>query len=100
VAELVVKQQAILSSAAKLLKVGGRLVYATCSLLTVENEEIAQAFGLAHAGFKPLPIAEVLSSLKVESALSLCTSDGLYLRLWPHLHHTDGFFAAAWQRES
>jgi 16S rRNA (cytosine967-C5)-methyltransferase len=100
VAELVVKQQAILSSAAKLLKVGGRLVYATCSLLTVENEEIAQAFGLAHAGFKPLPIAEVLSSLKVESALSLCTSDGLYLRLWPHLHPTDGFFAAAWQRES
>ena len=100
VAELLVKQQAILSSAAKLLKVGGRLVYATCSLLTVENEEIAQAFGLAHAGFKPLPIAEVLSSLKVESAQSLCTSDGLYLRLWPHLHHTDGFFAAAWQRES
>jgi 16S rRNA (cytosine967-C5)-methyltransferase len=100
VAELVVKQQAILSSAAKLLKVGARLVYATCSLLTVENEEIAQAFGLAHAGFKPLPIAEVLSSLKVESAQSLCTSDGLYLRLWPHLHHTDGFFAAAWQRES
>jgi len=89
-----------LSSAARLLKLGGRLVYATCSLLTAENEEIAQAFGLAHPGFKPLPVAELLSALKIESAPTLCTSDGLYLRLWPHVHHTDGFFAAAWQRES
>ena len=99
-AELVVKQQAILSSAAKLLKVGGRLVYATCSLLMAENEDIAQAFGLAHPGFKSLSVADVLAAQKVEHAESLCTSDGLYLRLWPHVHHTDGFFAAVWVRES
>jgi len=43
-----------------------------------------------------MPVSELLSSLKVDKADSLCTSDGLYLRLWPHLHATDGFFAAVW----
>jgi len=47
-----------------------------------------------------LSVADVLAAQKVESAESLCTSDGLYLRLWPHIHHTDGFFAAVWVRES
>lgn len=100
VAELGVKQRSILQSAAKLLKVGGRLVYATCSFLVEENEQIAQEFSLAHAGFRPLLVSELLTQLKVEQALTLCTPDGMYLRLWPHLHQCDGFFAAAWVRES
>ena len=96
VAELTVKQTSILASAARLLKSGGRLVYATCSLLPEENEAIAQAFSAAHPEFEPLSVSQTLEALKVHDAASLCTADGLYLRLWPHLHASDGFFAAAW----
>ncbi|MCE1250773.1 MAG: RsmB/NOP family class I SAM-dependent RNA methyltransferase [Comamonadaceae bacterium] len=102
VAELTVKQAAILASAARLVKSGGRLVYATCSVLPEENEAIAEAFGAAHPDFAPLAAGELLAQLKVEGAASLCSGgdDGLrYLRLWPHLHQTDGFFAAVWQRK-
>jgi 16S rRNA (cytosine967-C5)-methyltransferase len=99
VAELVAKQSAILQSAARLLKSGGRLVYATCSLLPEENEQVADAFGASHKDFAPLPLAPELSRLKVQAAQNLCTPDGQYLRLWPHQHETDGFFAAAWVRK-
>ena len=96
VQELTQKQTAILASAARLVKSGGRLVYATCSVLPEENEAIAQAFSAAHPNFVPLSAADTLTELKVANAASLCTTDGLYLRLWPHLHATDGFFAAVW----
>ncbi len=96
VEELTVKQTSILASAARLVKSGGRLVYATCSVLPEENEAIAQAFSAAHPNFVPLSAADTLTELKVANAASLCTTDGLYLRLWPHLHATDGFFAAVW----
>ncbi|MDP3759072.1 MAG: RsmB/NOP family class I SAM-dependent RNA methyltransferase [Ramlibacter sp.] len=99
VQEMTAKQAAILQSAARLLKPGGRLVYATCSLLPAENEEIALAFSQAHGEFTPLPAAELLSNLKVEGAASLCSGGadgGMFLRLWPHRHRTDGFFAASW----
>ena len=102
VEEMTVKQTAILQSAARLLKSGGRLVYATCSVLPQENEAIAQAFSAANPDFVPLPAGEVLTHLKVADAARLCSGgeDGqLYLRLWPHLHETDGFFAAVWQRK-
>ena len=96
VQELVAKQTAILQSAARLLKPGGRLVYATCSILREENEEIAEAFGLANKEFNALEIGPLLTHLGVENAATLCS--GSYLRLWPYLHHTDGFFAAVWQK--
>lgn len=99
VAEMVVKQAAILQSAARLLKPGGRLVYATCSVLPQENEAIAQAFTAANSEFTPLDVGELLSNLKVENAVSLCSGPARgteYLRLWPHRHGTDGFFAAVW----
>ena len=102
VAELTAKQTAILQSAARLLKPGGRLVYATCSVLPAENEAIAQAFSGANREFSPLPVAEILSNLKVEGAASLCSgpdSGGEHLRLWPHKHGTDGFFAAVWTKK-
>lgn len=99
--ELAAKQAAILSSASRLLKPGGRLVYATCSLLRQENEDIAQAFSAAHPEFSPLEVADVLDQLKIGAAASLCSGGEQgrqYLRLWPHLHQTDGFFAAVWQK--
>lgn len=102
VQELVVKQAAILDSAARLLKPGGRLVYATCSILPQENEAIAEAFTVAHPDFVPLDAGEVLSQLKVEQAASLCSggeTGTAYLRMWPHRHQTDGFFAAVWKRK-
>jgi 16S rRNA (cytosine967-C5)-methyltransferase len=71
-------------------------VYATCSLLREENEMIAEAFSAAHPQFKPLPVSELLAADGVAQPDTLCTPDGHYLRLWPHLHATDGFFAAAW----
>lgn len=97
VAELQVKQTAILAGAAKLLKPGGRLVYATCSLLPAENEQIVAAFDEVHGReFEPVPVAGLLESLGVTDAATLAS--GPYLRLWPHLHATDGFFAAVWLR--
>jgi len=74
-------------------------VYATCSLLRQENEDIAAAFGAANPDFSVLSASEVLDQLKVPGAAALCSGGegGLqYLRLWPHLHGTDGFFAAIW----
>ncbi|MCD2513112.1 RsmB/NOP family class I SAM-dependent RNA methyltransferase [Comamonas endophytica] len=102
IAELTVKQTSILDSAARLVKSGGRLVYATCSVLPEENEAIAEAFAAAHPDFVPLEAAELLEQLKVAAAAGLCSggpSGGRYLRLWPHLHQTDGFFAAVWVRK-
>jgi 16S rRNA (cytosine967-C5)-methyltransferase len=97
VEELQVKQAAILAGAARLLKPGGRLVYATCSLLTAENEQIAEAFTAERAAdFKPLDCAELLRGARVEAPEALCA--GPFMRLWPHRHHTDGFFAAAWEK--
>ena len=102
VEEMAVKQTAILQSAARMLKPGGRLVYATCSVLPQENEAIAEAFSAANPDYVPLAAGEVLAELKVENAASLCSGgEGgqLYLRLWPHRHATDGFFAAVWQKK-
>jgi 16S rRNA (cytosine967-C5)-methyltransferase len=78
------------------LKPGGRLVYATCSLLKEENEHIAEAFSAANPGFHLLQAAEVLTQAGVENAPKLCS--GAFLRLWPYQHQTDGFFAAVWQK--
>src|SRR3954468_18874062 len=64
-AELTAKQAAILASAARLLKAGGRIVYATCSLLRAENEDIAAAFTAAHPGFRRLAVRELLEQAKV-----------------------------------
>jgi 16S rRNA (cytosine967-C5)-methyltransferase len=97
IAEVTATQTAILESAARLLKSGGRLVYATCSMLPQENEEIAEAFSKAHPDFAVLPVAEELTRLKVANADKLC--NGQFLRLWPHRHGTDGFFAAIWVRK-
>ncbi|MBA3771874.1 MAG: RsmB/NOP family class I SAM-dependent RNA methyltransferase [Ramlibacter sp.] len=99
VQEMSAKQAVILQSASRLLKPGGRLVYATCSVLLAENEEIARLFTETNKDFSPLPAVEALSNLKVDGAAVLCSGGergGDFLRLWPHRHATDGFFAALW----
>jgi 16S rRNA (cytosine967-C5)-methyltransferase len=92
VAELTKKQSAILAAAARLLKPGGRLVYATCSILEDENRKIAEDFLARHPPFGPLHAGELLKRERI--ALEM----GDYLELWPHRHGTDGFFAAAFER--
>ena len=93
VAELNVKQISILTGAARLVKPGGRLVYATCSLLDEENDAIVAQFLAAHEEFALVPMHEVLAEQKIELEM------GDYLKLLPQRHHTDGFFAAVLERK-
>jgi 16S rRNA (cytosine967-C5)-methyltransferase len=73
------------------------LVYATCSLLQEENEAVVQAFGQAQREFVPVDAAAVLQHAGVSHAAGLCQAGNL--RLWPHIHGTDGFFAAIWAKK-
>ena len=93
VGELNVKQISILTGAARLVKPGGRLVYATCSLLDEENDAIVTQFLAAHEEFALVPMHEVLAEQKIELEM------GDYLKLLPQRHQTDGFFAAVLERK-
>lgn len=90
--ELKAKQAAILSAAASLLKPGGRLVYATCSFLPEENQQVVQEFLNTHPQFSLLNCAELLAQQKIP------LDTGEFFQLSPLLHQTDGFFAAALTR--
>ena len=94
-AELVQRQQQILQSASRLLRPGGRLVYATCSVLREENEEQAEAFLAAEPEFVLLPAARVWQDT-IGRVMPDC---GRYLRLTPAQHGTDGFFVAIFERQ-
>jgi 16S rRNA (cytosine967-C5)-methyltransferase len=96
--QLSIQQASILESAAKLVRDGGRLVYATCSLLKAESERVAEAFGATHKDFVALPMSDLLKPLVKDDLhrASMISEGGL--RLWPHLHGTDGFYAAVWER--
>jgi 16S rRNA (cytosine967-C5)-methyltransferase len=101
VAELNQKQISILNSAARLLKPGGRLVYATCSLLPQENQGVAEDFLKNHPEFEVVPAAEVLKPLFPKEKLPLgCSADYPWWQLWPHIHGTDGFFGAVFQKKN
>lgn len=88
---LVSLQASILDSAARLVKPGGRLVYATCSLLPEENEAQVEAFLAAHPEFQVVPLREAAPQI---------TDSGhpQHLSLTPARHGTDGFFAAVMAR--
>ena len=93
VTEMHDKQIAILDGAARLLKGGGRLVYATCSLLDEENDRVVEQFLVAHDDFELVPMSKVLAEQKIDLEM------GDYLKLLPHKHQTDGFFAAVLERK-
>ncbi|HKU48161.1 MAG TPA: RsmB/NOP family class I SAM-dependent RNA methyltransferase, partial [Burkholderiales bacterium] len=92
--ELTGKQRRILAAAAQLVKPGGRLVYATCSILQEENDAVADNFLGSHPDFTPLSCAELLAAQRIP------LDTGERLRLLPHRHGTDGFFAAAFVKNS
>jgi 16S rRNA (cytosine967-C5)-methyltransferase len=92
-AELTAAQTRILDAASGLLKVGGRLVYATCSLLREENDAVVDAFRARHPQFAPVAAAEILARRNIALAMPDAA-----LRLTPHRHGTDGFFAAVLER--
>jgi 16S rRNA (cytosine967-C5)-methyltransferase len=103
--EIVPLQASILRSAARLVKPGGRLVYATCSLLPEENQLQVEAFLAAHPDFRLMPLAKAIGECAAYAAGetganaltdSLCSPD--YMALTPHRHGTDGFFAAVMVR--
>jgi 16S rRNA (cytosine967-C5)-methyltransferase len=93
ITELNVKQLSILNGAARLVKAGGRLIYATCSILDEENEAIVTQFLAANDAFSLVPMKDVLE----EQRIPLEMTD--YLKLVPHRHQTDGFFAAVLERK-
>ena len=92
IVELAGKQASLLSAAAKLVRPGGRIVYATCSILDEENKEIAEAFLASHAQFRLLPAVDVLRKERIHLEMLE------YFEVWPHVHGTDGFFAAVFER--
>lgn len=88
--ELITKQQFILNRAASLVKPGGRLIYATCSLFGDENDAQIEAFLNTHPTFRLIPLKEVWSSVfKTPFPGKKDT-----LQLAPHAHQVDGFFMA------
>jgi 16S rRNA (cytosine967-C5)-methyltransferase len=94
VVELTEKQTAILDGAARLVKFGGRLVYATCSLLDEENDAVVQAFLASHPDFELVPMHKVLAEQRIPLEM------GDTLKMLPHKHGTDGFFAAVLERKA
>jgi 16S rRNA (cytosine967-C5)-methyltransferase len=91
--ELTAKQAAILDAASMLVKSGGRLVYATCSILPDENETIVDAFLASHPDFEQRDAAAELARAEIPLAT------GRTMTLLPHRHACDGFFAAVLHRK-
>jgi 16S rRNA (cytosine967-C5)-methyltransferase len=93
-ARLQPQQASILQQASRLVRPGGRLVYATCSFLPEENEDQVNAFLEKNTDFVLVPASECLA----DSLNNSVGADGM-MRLRPDLHQTDGFFAAVLQRK-
>lgn len=95
VKELSAKQVHLLEASAPLVKPGGRLVYATCTFLREENEDVVQRFLSKHPEFTLLDPSEQAATLHVPDAVS-----DRFIKLLPHRHGTDGFFCAMLQKVS
>ncbi|MDI6871539.1 MAG: 16S rRNA (cytosine(967)-C(5))-methyltransferase RsmB [Bacillota bacterium] len=99
VAALSAQQRQLLRSVAQTVRRGGRLVYSTCSTEPEEGEEVAEDFLRDQGGeFVVLAAREILAERGVAAGGTASAFNGPYLRLWPHRHGTDGFFAACFER--
>ncbi|WP_338662455.1 RsmB/NOP family class I SAM-dependent RNA methyltransferase [Pararoseomonas sp. SCSIO 73927] len=96
-AELITKQRAILDRAASLVRPGGKLVYATCSVLPGEDEEQVRDFLDHHSDFSAVPLAEAWADAGMTTPPP---GEGAHMALAPHSHGTDGFFAAVLRRRA
>ncbi len=85
-------QSAFLRHAARFVRRGGILVYATCTVFEVENEGVADSFSAEHPDWVQEPVASVLPP----SCRGM--AQGPYLSTWPHRDGIDGFFIARWRR--
>lgn len=92
-AEHVARQKVLLERFSRMVKPGGRLIYGTCSVLREENEGVVEDFLAHHKAFKLYDLAPLLGEL-----FPKVTRNGM-LRLFPHVHQTDGFFGAVLVRE-
>jgi 16S rRNA (cytosine967-C5)-methyltransferase len=89
-------QSDVLRASARLLKSGGRIVYATCSVLSIENQDIVSAFLAEHPQFVVVPAAQVLREQGIE--IDDAERFAPWFVMLPHLHDTDGFFAAVLEK--
>jgi 16S rRNA (cytosine967-C5)-methyltransferase len=92
--EVVAVQQRILQSAARLVRPGGQLVYATCSLLPCENQGQIEQFLKNISNFEVVPVDKIWDKARPESS----GASAPYLSLTPHQDGVDGFFAAVLER--
>lgn len=92
-------QKRVLESASRLVKKGGRLVYATCSLLKRENQDVVEAFLAEHPGWRLVPVKEVFEQQGIHFEPGQLERFEGYMQLLPHVNNTDGFFAAVLQRD-
>jgi 16S rRNA (cytosine967-C5)-methyltransferase len=95
---LLQQQGSILEAASRLVKARGRLVYGTCSLLDQENAGITAAFLAEHPEFEVMPATEVFGRHGIDIVDGYTPDGGM--RLLPHRHGTDGFYALAMQRKA
>jgi 16S rRNA (cytosine967-C5)-methyltransferase len=102
VAKYAARQEDILLRAAQLVKPGGRLVYATCSVLCEENEDVVAAFLAAHEEFATIPVenvwVETIAAMEGGVAFGKILESGEWLHLTPARHGCDGFFVAVMER--
>ncbi len=93
-ADVMTQQGEILNNAYHLVKPGGRLIYATCSVLQEENEYQIDRFLEKHHNFRALPLKDIWA----ETVGGDCPFDGRDMRLSPATHGTDGFYVAVLER--
>lgn len=87
-------QSQLLEQYAAVVRPGGHMVYATCSVLDRENRQVVDAFVEAHADWHHVPVTDRLAAMGIEPIPGV----GRDLELWPDLHGTDGFYAAVLER--
>jgi tRNA and rRNA cytosine-C5-methylases len=95
VKEVSEKQKAILHSSVPLVKPEGRLVYATCTLLRQENEEVIEEFLLLHPEFT---IVKLNADIPLVQSVRGTSADSFF-KLFPHIQGTDGFFCAVLKKQ-